>query len=62
MFGRWTGVSAKEFGARVNAMSAGSGGGGHGGRSVPSLPGHVKGATTTPLCLCELQRKSDQKK
>lgn len=61
MFGGLTGISAKEYGARVNSMVAGGGGGGHGGRSVPSLPGHAgKGSTTTPLCLCELQRQGDQ--
>lgn len=67
MFGGLTGISAKEYGARMNAMSSMSagGGGGHGGRSVPSLPSHVgagKGQTTTPLCLCDLQRQGDKKK
>lgn len=59
MFGGMKGVSASEYSARMNALSAGSGGG-RGGRSVPSQQSHMKGATTTPLCLCELMRKSDQ--
>lgn len=56
MFDGLQGVSAKEvYGVRVNALSAG-------GRSVPRRPGHARGQTTTPLCLCELQRQGDRKR
>lgn len=62
MFGQMHGISAQEFGARVNAL----GRGGRGGRSVPRGAGHRDSnrdlQTTTPLCLYCAPKKAPAKR
>jgi hypothetical protein len=55
MFGKFQGISPKNFEARTNLISGGA------------LPGKRIGqgpapSTTQPLCLCELQREVDKRK
>jgi hypothetical protein len=52
MFGGFGGVAPK--GKKLSA------GGGRGGQSVPNQASHGQPMTTSPLCLCDLQRKGDK--
>lgn len=56
MFGKFQGISPKNFEARMNIIS----GGGLPGKRIGQAAGG--GQTTQPLCLCELQREGDKRK
>lgn len=53
MFGQWSGVSPGIRGGKASQ-------GGRMGQGASSPPAPAQPATTSPLCLCELQRKGDR--